>query len=41
MERKVRHQVKGARTQDGLGVNLVRVLANRTVDEYDPIPQIP
>jgi redox-sensitive bicupin YhaK (pirin superfamily) len=37
MERKVRHQVKGYRTQDGAGVNLVRVLANRTVDEYDPI----
>ena len=26
MERKVRHQVKGYRTQDGAGVNLVRVL---------------
>ena len=37
MERKVRQQVKGYRTQDGAGVNLVRVLANRTVHEYDPI----
>ena len=37
MERKIRQQVKGYRTQDGAGVNLVRVLGNRTVQEYDPI----
>ncbi len=37
MERRVRQQVKGYRTQDGAGVNLVRVLANKTVYEYDPI----
>ncbi len=37
MERKVKHQVTGYRTQDGAGVNLVRVLGNRTMDEYDPI----
>ncbi|MGI6731675.1 MAG: pirin family protein [Anaerovoracaceae bacterium] len=37
MERKVEHQVTGYKTQDGAGVNLVRVLGNRTVDEYDPI----
>ena len=37
MERKVTQQVRGYRTQDGAGVNLVRVLGNRTVQEYDPI----
>lgn len=37
MERKVIHQVTGYRTQDGAGVNLVRVLGNRTIEEYDPI----
>lgn len=37
MERRVSQQVKGFRTQDGAGVNLVRVLGNRTVYEYDPI----
>lgn len=37
MERQVSHQVRGYRTQDGAGVNLVRVLGNQTVDEYDPI----
>lgn len=37
MERKIRQQVKGYRTQDGAGVNLVRVLGNGTVQEYDPI----
>ncbi|HHT66047.1 MAG: pirin family protein [Caldicoprobacterales bacterium] len=37
MERTVRQQVKGYRTQDGAGVNLVRVLGNRTTREYDPI----
>lgn len=30
-------QVTGYRTQDGAGVNLVRVLGNGTVQEYDPI----
>lgn len=37
MERKIKQQVKGYKTQDGAGVNLVRVLGNRTVQEYDPI----
>lgn len=37
MERRVSQQVRGYRTQDGAGVNLVRVLGNRTVREYDPI----
>lgn len=37
MERKIKQQITGFRTQDGAGVNLVRVLGNRTVDEYDPI----
>ncbi len=37
MERKIKQQVTGFRTQDGAGVNLVRVLGNRTVKEFDPI----
>lgn len=37
MERKIMQQVTGYRTQDGAGVNLVRVLGNGTVQEYDPI----
>lgn len=37
MERKVKQQVKGVKTQDGAGVNLVRVLGPGTVGEYDPI----
>ncbi len=37
MERKIKQQVRGFRTQDGAGVNLVRVLGNGTVKEYDPI----
>ncbi|MGI6538260.1 MAG: pirin family protein [Caldicoprobacterales bacterium] len=37
MERKIIRQVTGYRTQDGAGVNLVRVLANRTTKDYDPI----
>ena len=37
MERKIRQKVRGYRTQDGAGVNLVRVLGSRTVFEYDPI----
>lgn len=37
MERKVKDQVMGYRTQDGAGVNLVRVLGNTTVETYDPI----
>lgn len=37
MERKIKQQVRGFRTQDGAGVNLVRVLGNSTVQEYDPI----
>lgn len=37
MERKIKQQVRGFRTQDGAGVSLVRVLGNGTVEEYDPI----
>ena len=37
MERKVKSQVRGYRTQDGAGVSLVRVLGNTTVEEFDPI----
>jgi len=37
LERKVSQQVRGYRTQDGAGVNLVRVLGKRTVETYDPI----
>ena len=37
MERKIINQVAGFRTQDGAGVNLVRVLGNKTVQDYDPI----
>ncbi|NLK35892.1 MAG: pirin family protein [Gracilibacteraceae bacterium] len=37
MERKVKQQVRGFKTQDGAGVNLVRVLGKGTVEEYDPI----
>lgn len=37
MERKIIKQVTGFRTQDGAGVNLVRVLGNKTVEAYDPI----
>lgn len=37
MERKIKNKVTGFRTQDGAGVNLVRVLGNRTIEEYDPI----
>ncbi|MGC4017873.1 MAG: pirin family protein [Muricomes sp.] len=37
MERKVKNQIRGFHTQDGAGVNLVRVLGNTTVEEFDPI----
>lgn len=37
MERKISHQVRGYRTEDGAGVSLVRVLGGSTVREYDPI----
>ncbi|WP_312447127.1 pirin family protein [Lacrimispora sp.] len=37
MERKIKRQVTGFRTQDGAGVNLVRVLGHETMEEYDPI----
>ena len=37
MERKISRQVTGFRTQDGAGVNLVRVLGNGTIEDYDPI----
>ncbi len=37
MERKIKHHIRGYRTQDGAGVSLVRVLGYDTVQEYDPI----
>lgn len=37
MERKVTTKVTGFPTRDGAGVSLVRVLANGTVREFDPI----
>jgi redox-sensitive bicupin YhaK (pirin superfamily) len=37
MERKIKQKVRGFKTQDGAGVNLVRVLGINTVQEYDPI----
>ena len=37
MERKISQQVTGYRTKDGAGVNLVRVLGDQTVRQYDPI----
>lgn len=37
MERKVKTKVRGFRTRDGAGVNLVRVLGNQTTKEFDPI----
>ena len=37
MKRKVKTKVRGFRTRDGAGVNLVRVLGNQTTKEFDPI----
>lgn len=37
MKRTVKDTIRGFRTKDGAGVNLVRVLGNNTVDMYDPI----
>ncbi len=37
MKRIVKDKVKGFRTKDGAGVNLVRVLGNSTIETYDPI----
>ena len=37
MKRIVKDKVRGFRTIDGAGVNLVRVLGNNTVETYDPI----
>ena len=37
MEGKIKQEVRGFRTQDGAGVNLVRVLGHGTIEEYDPI----
>ena len=37
MKRKIKTTVKGFRTIDGAGVNLVRVLVRDTVKEFDPI----
>lgn len=36
MEKKAQQQVRGFHTQDGAGVNLVRVLGIKTVHEFDP-----
>lgn len=36
MERTIKQQVTGYQTQDGAGVNLVRVLGPKTVEAYDP-----
>ncbi len=37
MKRIIQDQVRGYKTQDGAGVSLVRVLGNKTTQEYDPI----
>ena len=37
MKRKIKTTVKGFRTIDGAGVNLIRVLGRDTVKEFDPI----
>jgi redox-sensitive bicupin YhaK (pirin superfamily) len=37
MERKIKQKVTGYKTQDGAGVHLVRVLGNKTVQEFDPV----
>ncbi len=37
MKRMIKDKVKGFRTTDGAGVNLVRVLGNNTIETYDPI----
>lgn len=37
MERKIKQLITGFKTQDGAGVNLVRVLGNQTVEDFDPI----
>lgn len=37
MNRKVKLKVKGYRTTDGAGVNLVRVLGKNTIEEFDPV----
>lgn len=37
MKRKIKTKVRGFRTRDGAGVNLVRVLGNQTTKEFDPI----
>ncbi len=37
MRREIKTKVKGFRTKDGAGVNLVRVLGHDTVKEFDPI----
>lgn len=37
MKRTVKTTVKGFRTIDGAGVNLVRVLGNQTIKDFDPI----
>ncbi|MGO3018466.1 MAG: pirin family protein [Anaerococcus sp.] len=37
MRREIKTKVKGFRTIDGAGVNLVRVLGNQTTKEFDPI----
>ena len=36
MERKIQKKIRGYRTRDGAGVNLVRVLGPATVKDFDP-----
>ena len=36
MERRIKQRIQGFKTRDGAGVNLVRVLNDRTVKDYDP-----
>jgi quercetin 2,3-dioxygenase len=37
MNRTIQNRITGFHTQDGAGVNLVRVLSNQTVQSFDPI----
>ena len=37
MKRTIKERIQGFRTKDGAGVSLVRVLANNTIDLFDPI----
>ena len=37
VKRTIKERIQGFRTKDGAGVSLVRVLANNTIDLFDPI----